>query len=94
MSYTPISVLSFCYIFDVFKKLCKPKKIGCPKKSLYTLHSQSLLFYYNLVGLFFSVTGEISGGFGRADSDEDDGPMIPDLDDVQDEDMALQVKWH
>ena len=39
-----------------------------------------------------SVTGEISGGFGRADSDEDDGPMIPDLDDVQDEDMALQVK--
>ena len=41
--------------------------------------------------IFFSVTGEISGGFGRADSDEDDGPMIPDLDDVQDEDMALQV---
>jgi len=40
---------------------------------------------------YFSVTGEISGGFGRADSDEDDGPMIPDLDDVQDEDMALQV---
>ena len=38
------------------------------------------------------MTGEISGGFGRADSDEDDGPMIPDLDDVQDEDMALQVK--
>ncbi len=37
------------------------------------------------------MTGEISGGFGRADSDEDDGPMIPDLDDVQDEDMALQV---
>ena len=46
--------------------------------------------YYS--GLFlFSVTGEISGGFGRADSDEDDGPVIPDLDDVQDEDMALQV---
>ena len=29
--------------------------------------------------------------YGMADSDEDDGPMIPDLDDVQDEDMALQV---
>ena len=32
------------------------------------------------------------GGIGRAESDEDDGPVIPDLDDVQEEDMALQVK--
>ena len=51
---------------------------------------KTLVFKVNI--FFCRVTGEISGGFGRADSDEDDGPMIPDLDDVQDEDMALQVK--
>ena len=28
---------------------------------------------------------------GRNDSDEDDGPAIPDLDDVRDEDLAFQV---
>ena len=32
------------------------------------------------------------GGLGKAgDSDEDTMPLIPDLDDVQDEDMQLQV---
>lgn len=34
---------------------------------------------------------EEMGGFGRDSSDEDDGPLIPDLDDVQDEEMTLQV---
>ena len=34
---------------------------------------------------------EAGGGIGRGESDEDDGPVIPDLDDVQDEDLALQV---
>ena len=29
------------------------------------------------------------GGIGS--DDEDDGPLIPDLDDVRDEDMAFQV---
>ena len=33
-----------------------------------------------------------AGGFGKAgDSDEDTTPLIPDLDDVHDEDMQLQV---
>jgi len=31
------------------------------------------------------------GGFGRNSPDDDEMPAIPDLDDVQDEDMAIQV---
>ena len=33
------------------------------------------------------------GGFGN-DSDDDAIPIIPDLEDVRDEDMQLQVRYH
>jgi hypothetical protein len=34
----------------------------------------------------------VTVGIGRDDDDDNEtGPIIPDLDDVQDEDMALQV---
>ena len=41
----------------------------------------------------FADNGPENGGFGNADdSDEDDAmPIIPDLEDVRDEDMQLQV---
>ena len=40
----------------------------------------------------FMDSGPEIGGFGKAnDSDDDAMPLIPDLDDVRDEDMQLQV---
>ena len=40
----------------------------------------------------FMDSGPKTGGFGKAnDSDDDAMPLIPDLDDVRDEDMQLQV---
>ena len=36
---------------------------------------------------------QIAGGFGPSGlSDDDDMPVIPDLDEVQEEDMTMQVK--
>jgi hypothetical protein len=53
----------------------------------------SICYFQNndssIILLFFS---EVTSGIGRADDeDEEPGPMIPDLDDVQEEDLALQV---
>ena len=40
----------------------------------------------------FMDNGPEMGGFGKGnDSDDDTIPIIPDLDDVRDEDMQLQV---
>ena len=39
----------------------------------------------------FMDSGPDAGGFGN-DSDDDAIPIIPDLDDVRDEDMQLQVQ--
>ena len=41
----------------------------------------------------FMDNGPDVGGFGN-DSDDDAIPIIPDLEDVRDEDMQLQVSYH
>ena len=55
------------------------------------------VFYYlnrakTAKSMRFMDSGPEVGGFGKSnDSDDDTMPIIPDLDDVRDEDMQLQV---
>ena len=59
------------------------------------MHSNSCTFFCRAKtakSMRFVDTGPEIGGFGKGDDSDDEAmPIIPDLDDVRDEDLQVQV---